>query len=88
MIIYDHMGHMVSTTSSVELHSFAKSIGLKREWYQVKQNFVRDPNGYHYEHHSHYDLTTYRMMNKARKAGATMVDPKQIILKAWWSRYA
>ncbi len=85
MIIFDRMGHLVSTTDAEELHSFARSIGLKKRWYQITRTFKRDGSGHHYEHHAHYDLTTYRMMNRARRQGATMVDPKELIRKAWWA---
>ena len=89
MIIYDHIGHMVSTTNADELHSFARSIGLKRNWYQRKGHWHAAgvyAGDYHQEHHDHYDLTTFRIMNKAKRYGAVMVDPKDLIKRAWWAR--
>lgn len=53
-------GHLFGTDLE-ELHKFAKSIGLKREWYQGKQ-------------FPHYDLTS-RMRDKAIQKGAIRVAP-------------
>ena len=74
-IVFDWMGHMVSTESAEELHEFARKLGLKREWYQTP--------GYG-DKHAHYDLTTGRMKNKARLLGATEVIPWELVEKAWW----
>ena len=76
MIIFDHIGHMVSTESSEELHTFAKKLELKKEWYQTP--------GYN-EYHAHYDLTTPRARRRAKKAGAIEVHPFELIKRAWWS---
>jgi hypothetical protein len=61
--------HLVAD-SLVELHKFAASIGLKREWFQNH----RIP---------HYDLTTHRMGRKAEQAGAVRVTSKEIVLRHW-----
>ncbi|UCC21312.1 MAG: DUF4031 domain-containing protein, partial [Promethearchaeota archaeon] len=53
MIITDGV-HLTSTFSLEELHNFAiKKLGLKKIWYQNKSK------------HTHYDLTTKRIKNKA-----------------------
>lgn len=78
MILFDWMGHMVSTTNADELHNFAHALGLKREWYQ---------NPGYGENYSHYDLTTIRMRRKASRLGAEPVDPKQIVKRAWWAKW-
>lgn len=61
--------HLMSDASVEELHEFAQSIGLRRNWFQ--------------DHllHPHYDLTTQRMANKAVLCGATRVDPKELVRK-------
>jgi len=71
------MGHMVSTENANELHEFAKALDLKREWYQTP--------GYG-ERHAHYDLTTTRAKNRAKKKGAKEVHPFELVKKAWWGR--
>ena len=76
LIIFDCLGHMTSTESAAELHEFARRIGLKREWYQTP--------GYG-EKHAHYDLTTRRMMNKAKNCGAKEVHPFELVKRAWWN---
>ena len=76
MIIYDFMGHMVSTHSAIELHNFADKLGMRREWYQTPG---------HGEKHAHYDLTTDRMKAKARRMGAVEVEPLDLVKKAWWA---
>lgn len=75
MIIFDCIGHMVSTKNAEELHEFAARIGLRREWYQTP--------GYG-EAHAHYDLTTGRMRAKAKQFGATEVSPFELFERAWW----
>lgn len=61
-------GHLVSDTSLEELHRFAESLGLRREWFQVKSV-------------PHYDLTgeAYEM---ALDRGATLVSSREIVLRA------
>jgi hypothetical protein len=70
MVLVDRMGHLVSDTSWEELHQFARNLGLKQAWFQVK------PSGI-----NHYDLTTSRMQQKAVEMGAIEVHPF-IIIKA------
>jgi len=72
MIIFDEIGHLVSTESEEELHQFAKMIGLRRSWYQTNKN------------NPHYVLTISGMRGKARRFGAIQVDPIELIKKAWW----
>lgn len=69
------MGHLVSTENEIELHDFAKKIGLKVDWYQ------------RHGRHPHYDLTTIRALHRAEKAGAKEVTPFKLVKSAWWSRY-
>lgn len=69
MILTDKKGHLISNASFDELHEFAASIGLKREWYQNK----RIP---------HYDLTTQHMKAKAIKHGACLVNSREIVRNA------
>ncbi len=73
MINVDQCGHLVSSASLGELHSFARRIGLKREWFQNK----RIP---------HYDLTTRGMIDKAVRNGAEPCGSKDIVKKAWRER--
>ena len=75
MILLDPLGHMVSTIDENELHTFAQKIGLKRLWYQGNNN------------HPHYDLTTARMRHKALKFGATLVEEKELVRRAWWNGF-
>lgn len=86
MLIYDFIGHLVSTKSAEELHIFAERLGLKREWYQtpsVSKNTGKvaqmGP-----EYSAHYDLTTAHMRSKARRMGAVEVDPLSLVKRAWW----
>lgn len=69
MILIDGVGHIVSDRSIEELHSFASSMGLKREWYQDK----RIP---------HYDATTNVMKRKAHILGAQFVSSRGIVRRA------
>lgn len=73
MIIVDWAGHMVSTISEDELHTFASKLGLKRKWYQTTP-------------HPHYDLTTSRMGCKAVGMGAKNVTSQELIKQAWWHK--
>lgn len=74
MILFDCLGHMVSDTKEGELHKFARRIGLDRGWYQTKKGL-----------HPHYDFTSDRMREKARKAGAIQVTPQDLVRRAWWA---
>ncbi len=77
MILVDVFGHMVATESEEELHKFAKKLGLKREWFQQPQK--------HMMRHAHYDLTTKTKIGQALDAGASLVQTKEIIARAWWA---
>ena len=50
-MIYTDNVHLVGDNLQ-ELHIFAQSVGLKREWFQE------------HSHHPHYDITTSRMLRK------------------------
>ena len=78
MILIDYFGHKVATESEMELHQFARKLGLKRSWFQKP---LKDS-----KRHSHYDLTTTRKKNQAIKLGAKQVPIKDIIEKAWWAK--
>ena len=73
MILIDASGHMVSTESESELHTFAAHLGLRRDWYQE-------------DNRPHYDLTTTRMRLRAKYHGAVVVSKKMLVQQAWWSR--
>jgi len=61
-------GHLVSDTSLEELHAFAESLGLRREWFQEKSI-------------PHYDLTG-KVYELALRRGATLVSSREIVLRA------
>lgn len=61
-------GHLVSDTSLEELHLFAKSLGLRREWFHEKSI-------------PHYDLTG-EVYNLALERGAQLVSSREIVLRA------
>ena len=65
MTVYSDGEHLIAT-SLPELHAFAQSIGLKREWYQDRRI-------------AHYDLTTARMITKAHRAGAISVSSRELV---------
>src|SRR5208283_3016143 len=64
------MCHMTAD-SETELHAFAKKLGLKRSWHQVKQE---NQNCYH----SHYDVCLSKR-KKAVKLGAIEIDARDKI---------
>src|SRR5262250_958769 len=61
-------GHLVSDTSLEELHRFAESLGLRREWFQEKSI-------------PHYDLTG-EVYDLALKRGAKLVSSREIVRRA------
>jgi len=77
MILIDIHGHMIATESEEELHSFAKKIGLKREWFQQPKKPLM--------HHAHYDLTTRSKLGQALDAGAKLRNNKELLKSAWWA---
>src|SRR5262245_19727727 len=62
-------GHLVSDTSIEELHEFAESLGLRREWCQLKSI-------------PHYDLTGEEY-DLALARGATLVSSREIVRRAF-----
>ena len=66
-MIYTDGVHLSTDGDIEELHSFAKSIGLKRCWFQPKS-------------HPHYDLTTERKKNTAINAGAKLISSKELVM--------
>tara|TARA_B100002019_G_C21179931_1_gene553147 strand:+ start:746 stop:1075 length:330 start_codon:yes stop_codon:yes gene_type:complete len=58
------MSHMIADTEE-ELHSFAQSLGLKREWYQDQSK------------HKHYDISQ-SIKKKAIENGAIEVSQKTL----------
>ena len=62
--------HLVSSESLDELHTFARTIGLRRGWFQDH----RIP---------HYDLFGWRMLQKAQAAGAIWATRRQLVLFAY-----
>lgn len=65
--------HMTADTKD-ELHEFARSIGLRRSWFQDK------PNG-----HWHYDVTK-TVRAKAVKAGAVEIGTDLAAFRDVWHR--
>lgn len=65
MILMDLVGHLVSDSNLEELHAFARSVGLRREWFQPgrRTNRLGIP---------HYDVTTERA--RARVLGTGRVQ--------------
>ena len=61
---WNQVSHLMADTIA-ELHTFAKKIGLKREWYQHKSA-------------PHYDLTV-RKFNKAIKLGAKLFTKDEFL---------
>jgi len=53
-----------------ELHIFAQSVGLKRQWFQE------------HPHHPHYDITTSRMLRKILSRDTVVrISTKQLLEK-------
>jgi hypothetical protein len=61
-------GHLVSDASLDELHAFAESLGLRREWFQAKSI-------------PHYDLTG-AVYERAIERGAVLVSSREIVRRA------
>jgi len=61
-------GHLVSDSSLEELHAFAASLGLRREWFQQKSV-------------PHYDLTG-EQYELALERGAVLVSSREIVRRA------
>lgn len=65
---HSRCGHLVSDTSIEELHEFAESLGLRREWFQMKSI-------------PHYDVTG-EAFNLALEKGAILVSSREIVRRA------
>lgn len=63
---YNESCHLVGDTEE-ELHSFAKKLGLKRQWFQQRHKL------------SHYDLNKSKRA-KAVEMGAIEVSRKKIVI--------
>src|SRR5262247_3515760 len=61
-------GHLVSDSSLDELHEFAESLGLRRQWFQEKSI-------------PHYDLTG-EVYELALERGAKLVSSREIVRRA------
>lgn len=58
--------HMITDGDIEELHTFAKSLGLKRSWFQITIN-------------PHYDLKGFSKREEAIKKGAKPVTSREMI---------
>lgn len=71
MSIYiDEQGHLITDADLEELHSFAKDIGMRREWFQNKAS--KHP-------HPHYDVFSPRLRAAAIKAGAIEITSRETV---------
>jgi len=69
-VIYTDGIHLAVDGLQEELHRFAQSVGLKREWFQDQPD------------HPHYDITTPRMLRKILNTNmVTKISTKQLIRK-------
>lgn len=62
--------HMVSDTSEEELHAFARRVGMRREWAQLRPRASA----------AHYDLTPSRRA-RAVRLGAVEVTGRELVLR-------
>ena len=67
-MIYTDNIHMIAD-SLEELHTFAASIGMQREWFQNKKR------------HPHYDVFGI-MLKHAISNGAVVIDSKELLKKS------
>lgn len=65
-MIYTDGKHLVSCCDDNELHKFAKTIGLKKNWFQNKNR------------HAHYDLFSEKKELAILK-GATLITSKELV---------
>ena len=72
-ILLDEIGHLVSTVDEDELHEFAQSIGLKREWFQPGS--------------PHYDVMSVRIRKEAIDKGAEVIKATELVKRAYWTRF-
>lgn len=66
MTVYTDGVHL-SADSLAELHAFAQSIGLKREWFQD------------HPRHPHYDTISLRLSRLAVRVGASRVSSRDVL---------
>jgi len=67
-MIYTDGVHLVVDGLEEELHLFAQSVGLKRQWFQD------------HSHHPHYDITTSRMLRRILSRDTVVrVSTKQLL---------
>jgi len=69
MTIYTDGTHLITDGDLEELHWFARSIRLRRSWFQGPPRHKKP----------HYDLTTARMTATAARSGARVVTLKETI---------
>jgi len=88
MILFDSIGHMVSTENAEELHAFAVRLGLKRDWFQTPgiSKVTGKRARFGPESNAHYDLTTSRIRDRAELLGAVLVSPLVLPRLAWWRK--
>ena len=63
--------HLVSDRSHDELHTFARKMGLKPEWFQGRGHRI-----------PHYDLTTQNALRRAQERGAVWVNSRELVRRA------
>lgn len=66
---YEYWCHMVSDLNVEELHEFAKTLGMRRSWFQNRERFP------------HYDITANKR-EQAIKLGAASVTGRELIQRA------
>jgi len=68
-MLYTDEVHLIGDTLQ-ELHDFAQSMGLKRQWFQA------------HPHHPHYDITTSRKLRKILAQDQVVkISSKQLLKK-------
>jgi len=69
-MIYTDGVHLVVDGLEEELHLFAQSVGLKRQWFQEQSRYP------------HYDITTSRKLKTILNTNmVTMVSTKELLKK-------
>jgi len=67
-MIYSDGVHLMGDSEN-ELHEFAKKVGLKKGWYQKKRR------------HSHYDITSKRILKRVINEGVEIWSSKELVLR-------
>lgn len=70
MVYIDAGGHILTDGDAEELHIFAASIGMKREWYQDAGRAAKHP---------HYDAIGAATRRRAIAAGAVQIDSREAV---------